>query len=569
MEREDIYSRKNQTREGQVSRHRRYEDEAYVPHYSDGRKVKPEIEVKRVNRTNSGSTTANRPRPSAAHTPEQRAAATGKAPVNRKAPNKKKKHMVGRILAIIQAILSVIVLGLLFALDVLPMKFIVLAAVLLLILWVFAFFSQFTKKAHVIGKIESLVLCVVLILGTYYLSATRTFLGDVTGSTIKVDNMVIAVMKDDPAQSLADAAEYTFGVQMVLDGENTEKILQDITKNIGHDVNVQSFSGISQQVDALYDGTVGAIVYNEAFMEVIAEQHPTFNEDVRVLENVKIETKVEVTTSEVEVTNDTFTLYITGNDAYGHIASNGRSDVNMLVTVNPDTKQILLTTTPRDYYVEFPGVTGGAKDKLTHAGIYGVDCSMNTLGELYGIKIDHYVKVNFTSVVKIVEQLGGVEVYSEYEFKSIYGYHYDQGWNTITNGEEALAFVRERKNLPGGDLQRGKNQQAMITAMIKKAMSPAILANYTGLLASMDGNFETSMRMNDITELIKMQLDEGGEWNIVSQSADGVAVDGKECYSSPGDALSVVEPDVESVEAAKAQIQSVYDGQILGAAVTE
>lgn len=585
MEREDIYSRENQTNQRVTPRRRRYEEESYVPHYSDVRKTKPEIEVKRVSRTQSGYNSAggqrksvsgsqsNGPRSAGGYAsgsrPSGHVTSTGKAPAKKTVPNKKKKHIVGRILAIIQAILSIVVLGLVFALDVLPTKFAVLIAVLLLVLWIFAFFSQYTKKAHIAGKIESLIVSILLILGTYYLSVTHSFLGEVTGSTVKVDHMVIAVMKDDPAESLADAVDYTFGIQTVLDAENTEKTLAQIEENIGKEINIQVCDSILDQVESLYEGDVDVIVYNEAFIETVFETYPTFNEDIRVLDNVKIETKIEaVVQSDKEVTKEAFTVYLSGTDKYGHISTNGLTDVNILVTVNPKTKQVLLTTTPRDYYVTFPGVSNGAYDKLTHAGNYGVDCSMNTLGELYGIEIDHYVKVNFTSVVKIVEELGGVEVFSEYEFDSIYGYHFEKGMNTITDGEEALAFVRERKNLPGGDNQRGKNQQAMITAMLNKAMSPAILANYAGLLSSLDGNFETSMTTNDIMGLVKKHLDQGGNWNIVSQSVTGFDSEGT-CYSSGDYVLYVMEQNPDSVAAAKAQIQQVYNGEILGAAVTE
>ncbi len=580
MGREDLHSRENQTIEETVSRRRRYEEESYVPHYSDGRVAKPNIEVKRVSRTQAGRETTNgkkyvgqRPvgnRLSGTAAPTQRGAADGSPSVKKNSRNKNKKHVVGRILAIIQGVLSLIFLGFVFALNVLPMKYVVLVAVLLLILWLFAFFSQFTKKMHIVGKIEAILASIALIFGCYYMSVTHNFLGEATGSSVKVDNMVIAVMKDNPAQSLIDAVDYTFGIQTVLDAENTEKTLAQIEENIGQEVNIQVCNSVFDQFEALYNGTVDVIVYNEAFIADIYDEHPTLDEDIRVLENVKIETKIEaVVQSDKKVTKDAFTVYISGTDTYGHISASGRSDVNILATVNPKTKQVLLTTTPRDYYVTLPGVSNGAYDKLTHAGNYGVDCSMKTLAELYGIEVDHYVKVNFTSMVKMVDALDGVEVYSEYAFRSIYGYYFEEGWNTITDGEEALAFVRERKNLPGGDNQRGKNQQAMITAMLKKAMSPAIVANYVDLIGSLDGNFETSMTTNDITDLIKKVLNEGFDWNIVSQSVVGFDSTGP-CYSSPGyNNLYVMEPDMESVAAAKAQIQSVYDGEILGAEATE
>ena len=260
------------------------------------------------------------------------------------------------------------------------------------------------------------------------------------------------------------------------------------------------------------------------------------------------------------MTKEPFTVYITGIDTYGPISTSSRSDVNILATVNPETKQILLTSTPRDYYVEFPGVTNGQLDKLTHAGIYGVDCSMDTLEQLYGINIDYYVKVNFTSVIKIVDQLGGINVYSEYDFTSIDGYHYQQGYNEL-NGEEALSFARERKAFADGDNQRGKNQQAVITALLQKAISPAILTNYAGLLGSLDGNMETNMSMDDITELIKMQLGDGSSWEVISQSVVG-SNSQDYCYSLANSAYVMI-PDQASVDAAKAKIQQVLNGETI------
>ncbi len=479
---------------------------------------------------------------------------------HKSAPGRKKKHMVGRVLAIIQGFLSIIALALLFVLDVIPLRYLGIAALLLALLWVFAYFSQFTRGTHIAGKVESLILCVALAWGCYYLFITNSFLDSITGSSVKVDNIVIAVLEDDPAQTLEDAAEYVFGIQSTLDRDNVDKTIEEINSNLGAEITTQEYEGISNQVAALYSGEVGAIIYNEAFNENIIEEYATFEEDIRILDNVKIETEVIVASSDIEVTQEPFTIYISGIDTYGEIATTSRSDVNILVTVNPETKQILLTTTPRDYYVEFPGVTNGQLDKLTHAGIYGVDCSMDTLAQLYGVDIDYYARVNFTSVINIVDALGGLEVYSEYAFTSIDGYVFQQGYNEM-DGETALAFVRERYNLEDGDNQRGKNQQAVITAMLKKVMSPTILANYASLLSSLDGSFETNMSTNDITELIKMQLNDGAEWNIVSQSV--VGTDGNDyCYSLHNTAYVMI-PDMDSVNEAAEKIQQVLDGEII------
>lgn len=482
----------------------------------------------------------------------------------RKPKNKRKnKHIVGKVLAILQAILSLVVLGIFFILNILPATYISVLAAILALLWIFSFFSQFTKKSHIPGKVFSFILCVCLGLGSYYLLITKNMLSSITSALYTVDNMVVVVMADDPAQSIQDTIGYKFGIQRGFDTENVEHTIEEINRSLGMSIVTESFDGMQAQVQALYDRNVGAIIFNEGFRGTIEEYFPEFSIQTRVLENVEIRSRVELSDSNISnanVTEEPFLVYISGNDTVGNISTSGRSDVNMLVAVNPRTKQILMVNTPRDYYVEFPGVTQGYKDKLTHAGNYGMDCSMNTLESIYGVDIDYYVRVNFSSMVNMVDALGGVTVVSDYAFTTIYGNSFVAGENTV-NGEEALTFVRERKNLPGGDFQRGRNQQLMLTAMIKKAMSPAILTGYAGLISSVQDSFVTSMPENNITSLIKMQLRDGGDWNIVTIGAEGQG-SMEYCYSTGND-LSVVIPDQASIEKAKVLIQQLYNGETL------
>ena len=255
-------------------------------------------------------------------------------------------------------------------------------------------------------------------------------------------------------------------------------------------------------------------------------------------------------------------------DVYGAIETNSRSDVNIIATVNPSTRQILLTTTPRDYYIPIPGVSNGQKDKLTHAGVYGVDASMATLESLYETEIPFYARVNFTSLVEIVNVLGGVDVYSEYAFTTSYGSYVKQGMNHF-NGKQALEFARERKNLAAGDNQRGKNQQAVIVAMIKKMISPAMLTQASGIIDSVSGNVETNMTQEQIQALIKMQLNEGGSWSIYSVAATGTG-DNNITYSMPGLSTYVINPNMDSVNEIISLINRVEDGEKLeGSEVAE
>ncbi len=258
------------------------------------------------------------------------------------------------------------------------------------------------------------------------------------------------------------------------------------------------------------------------------------------------------------VTDEPFNVYISGIDVYGEITKESRSDVNLIATINPKTHKILLTTTPRDYYIQIPGVSEGQSDKLTHAGIYGIDTSIATLENLYDTEIPFYVRVNFTSVEEIVDVMGGVDVESELAFttgeESGAIVDIKEGENHF-NGKEALAFVRERKALASGDNQRGKNQQALLTGLIKKAMSPMILFRANGMINSVTGNAETNMSEAQIKSLIRMQLNDMKGWDIESVAATGDDSTKQYCYSYSGGPLYVTVPDWGSVDEIKGKIR--------------
>lgn len=307
---------------------------------------------------------------------------------------------------------------------------------------------------------------------------------------------------------------------------------------------------------ALLDGEIEAAIYNEAFNAMVADSIQDYESKIRILYQYGIDTELEE--AEKKSVREPFSVYISGIDVYGPITTNSRSDVNIIMTVNPETKQILLATTPRDYYVEIPGISGGQKDKLTHAGIYGVDKSMDTLEALYGIEINYYARVNFSSLIKIIDVLGGVDVNSEYAF-SAGGYSYKQGVNHL-NGQQALAFSRERHSFASGDNQRGKNQEAVITAILQKAMSPAILTNANSLIASVSDSLETNMTKDEISDLIRMQLDDGSAWNIVSVNAVGTG-DSQACFSSGRQLLYVMQPNMVSVSEISTKMNQVINGE--------
>ncbi|MCI7813967.1 MAG: LCP family protein, partial [Robinsoniella sp.] len=251
-----------------------------------------------------------------------------------------------------------------------------------------------------------------------------------------------------------------------------------------------------------------------------------------------------------------YTILISGIDNRGGIVAKSRSDVNIIATVNTATRQILLVSTPRDYFVPL-SISNGVPDKLTHAGIYGISVCMDTLGMLYDIDINNYIRLNFDGFIKIIDALGGITVNSEYDFDTD-AHHFDKGENVV-DGEAALAFARERYAFASGDRQRGKNQMAVIKGVIDKILSPELLKNYSSILSSVEGCFETNLSYDEIASLCQQQLSEGGSWNVVSYSVDGTG-DSQQPYSMNQYAYVMV-PDDTTVDHAKELMAKVRGGE--------
>lgn len=489
----------------------------------------------------------------------------------REVHGKKKKVMqwIGWGVALVQVILSVVLMIQVSALGMIPEKYLVVAGFALFVLAGLTVASTFFGKTIIPGWIFGVLIIIISIFGCVYLGRTQSVLEEVTmdadEEVYKVDSIVVAVLQDDQAQTMDDALLYNFGIHKTLDRDNTNTVIAEIEANAGIELTVTEYDDFSALISALKSGAIQAMIYNSAFNDTIEETDENFSDEVRILDNHSIQTKVNLTASDMNLTKEPFTVYISGIDVYGKIGQTSRSDVNMLVTVNPVTKEVLMTTTPRDYYVTLPNVSGDSRDKLTHAGIYGINCSMDTLSQIYGIRIDYYVRVNFDTLKKVVNALGGVDVYSEYEFTTHYkngGYEIKKGYNHM-DGKTALAFARERYNVPGGDEQRGRDQQAVLKAILEKAMSPSILTGYMGLMDSLSGSFETNMSMNQIASVVKMQLADGASWDIKSQSVTGT-FGNEACYSTGWQRLSIMFPDEASIYAARKKILAVG-----GVALTE
>ncbi len=312
---------------------------------------------------------------------------------------------------------------------------------------------------------------------------------------------------------------------------------------------------IASLTSALTKNDVSTDVLRSSYMPMLQENASVFYESVHVLATFKVRVKNDTKPSKVDISKP-FALYISGIDSYGEVGTTSRSDVNIIAVVNPKTKKILLVNTPRDYYVQLHG-TSGVRDKLTHAGVYGINMSKSTLEDLYGISIDYYLRINFTSLLNIVDTIGGVEVSSDYDFTSG-KYRFYKGQNSL-NGAQALEFSRNRYAFEDGDRQRGRNQQKVIEAIIAKSTNVDTLLNYQNILKSLIGTFQTNASEGDVSALIKQQLNSLGSWQVESISVDGAGAT-KPTYSMGSMLLYVMEPDIATVNTVKAKIAQ-YLGQ--------
>ena len=455
----------------------------------------------------------------------------------------------GSFCLILQAFISVIFMIVVMLLDMLPGNYLALVAMILVFLWCIAFTSQAVRrKKGIPGKIYSLLMVFVLAFGAFNIAEANNMLSMITGGNIRVDKMAVAVRADDPAETIEDAMDYNFGVQFQQGGDNIQTAVTNLQEELGTQLQVTECSSVQGQAQALINGQADAIIYNEAYTELMEEAVEGFSDDTKIIYEMSIQTELNLGGgSDDSLTKEPFTVYISGIDTYGEVTETSRSDVNIIAVVNPSTHQILLITTPRDAYVPLygPDVQQGAMDKLTHAGVYGIETSMETLGALYETDINYYVRLNFTSLIDIVDILGGVDVDSEFAFTTgdesgcIVEVH--EGVNHF-NGEQALAFSRERHALEDGDNQRGKNQQAVITAMLKKVISPTMLLRASTLMNQVSKDVEMNVTQSQLNALIRQQLRSNASWTIQSVALSGEG--GQDyCYSASSQLLYVMYPD--------------------------
>ena len=369
-------------------------------------------------------------------------------------------------------------------------------------------------------------------------------------------SMSVVVLKDSDVHNVTQLDSVTGPTDT--DNDNIQKLIADIKTSQSKELTVEQSTSYLAAYKSLVSGEAKAIVLNSVFENIIESEYPDYASKIRKIYTKNI-TK-EVAAPKVSK-NKSFNVYVSGIDTYGPISSVSRSDVNILMTVNQDSKKILLTTTPRDSYVPIADGGNNQKDKLTHAGIYGVDSSIHTLENLYGVDINYYVRLNFTSFLKLIDLLGGVDVYNDQEFTSRHGkFHFPVG-NVHLDSEQALGFVRERYSLADGDRDRGRNQQKVIVAIIQKLTSTEALKNYSDIIQGLQDSLQTNMPIETMIDLINTQLESGGSYKVNSQDLKGTGRMGLPSYAMPDSNLYMMEIDDSSLATAKSAIQDVMEGR--------
>ena len=474
--------------------------------------------------------------------------------VKRKKNKRRKKIKLSFPSLIFNIIFTVISIGLIYVIstfNIIPTKyyvpiliFLIGSTILIDVILIFRYKKKYMKVIKIIFIVIASILMIGYSVGIYYLNKTMNLFDNIAIIKEDVNYYYIMVLSDSKYEETSDLYKKKMAYYEKTPKEVTDKIKLSLTYNAIKDA--------SKVKDELYNKKVDAILISDIIKNKYEEDDEEFSKKVKILETIEIKKAVKDITKKVSIRNTPFNVLISGIDTYGPIETAARNDVNIVASVNPNTGKILLTSIPRDYYVQLHG-TKGYKDKLTHASYYGNNMVIQTIEDILDIDINYYVKVNFSTVLKLIDEIGGVDVYSDQylPFCKI-----RKGMNHL-NGECALQFARERHSYEGGDRHRGMNQQAIITAVFKKLTSGfTLVTQYTDILSSLDGKFATSIPMDQITDFLKHKLIDLPNFTMESIQVDGTGLMAK-TYSYPGQDLWVMVPDQDTVKKAHDKIMEV------------
>ena len=398
------------------------------------------------------------------------------------------------------------------------------------------------RIARVLGNGFAIVFSILFLIVGFGLSIANSLISDITVQNVEYKDISLIVLKENDIKSVGDIKEDdTLGYQTICYPESAEKMIKALKEENGVENPKKEFATINEMVKGLYEEIVPIIILDEAYRNILEEVYPSFTNDTRVVYTINYPEEEISFIKDVNITKDSFVVLISGIDTYGKISSVSRSDVNILAVVNPIQGKILLISIPRDYYVPIMGGgssigrSEGQMDKLTHTGLFGPRCTMGTLEELFDIPIHYYIRVNFTSVVDIVDAIGGITVQSDYAFGG-----FSVGPNEC-DGKKALSFARERYAFIDGDRQRGKNQMKIVEAIVKKLSNPTLEYDYLQLFQAVGDCVETSISDDDIKKLIQFQINNMPDWSVETTSVNGS--DGKDYSYYSGQNLYVMYPE--------------------------
>jgi polyisoprenyl-teichoic acid--peptidoglycan teichoic acid transferase len=474
---------------------------------------------------------------------------------------RKRKYKYGkgtwffRIIFIISLIIFMIFSIMLSKLDMIPFKYLLIFYIVFGLLYLYLLFTSIPKKIKFGIKVSSCVVLdifsIVFGIGIKYLDNTMDFVNVISKDLSQNEVYYVMVLEDSKYEKIKDLKGRDIGIYSSKNSENANEKLNKKIEN-----NSKEYKNVVEMFEDLRDSKLDAVLINGSTRNLLDSDLADMDIDLKEIYKLSISIEKEDIVKVVDVTKKTFNIFVAGGDAYGSIDNVTNTDVNMIITVDPVNKKLLLTSIPRDYYVNLPSFGDNAYDKLTHAGYYGIEESVKAVENLLDVDINYYVKVNFSTIVGVIDAIGGVDVESDYKFCIEGGGPCFKKGNNYMNGTKALAFARERHSFKDGDVQRVKNQQKVLMAIIDKASSSTtIITNFSKILDSVSDSFSTNMETKDINKLVKMQLNDMSTWSIESQNLVGTDLYSKDTYTFPNLELYVMKQDTESVNTAKEKIK--------------
>ena len=466
--------------------------------------------------------------------------------------------MVNIGLTILYAILALVLLFTMFNYNFLSFRFLnIIITIGLLVVLAISIFLQKTKRSPLVTTVVLVIFSLVSLVGIFGFKQMIDITNRMnqTAAFSEVEMSIVVPKESD----IKDVSQLT-SVQAPtkVDKNNIDTLISALKKDKKVDVKVDDVASYQEAYDNLKSGKSKAMVLSGSYASLLESVDSNYASNLKTIYTYKI--KKKNSNSAKQVDSKVFNIYISGIDTYGSISTVSRSDVNIIMTVNMNTHKILLTTTPRDAYVKIPGGGADQYDKLTHAGIYGVETSEQTLENLYGIKIDYYARINFTSFLKLIDQLGGVTVHNDQAFTSLHGKFDFPVGDIQMNSEQALGFVRERYSLDGGDNDRGKNQEKVISAIVNKLASLKSVSNFTSIVNNLQDSVQTNMSLDTINALANTQLDSGSKFTVTSQAVTGTGSTGQlTSYAMPNSSLYMMKLDDSSVASASQAIKNLME----------